>query len=216
MRALAVTLALALSAVGAPALAQAPAKPVIRVAQAPVTAAAPATATAPIDPEALALASDILTAAFPPEKREQLFSSTLDSIVDQTRKTLATRAPVGDKDFQVILDHSIQRQFDQMKTILNGQIPDIYDSMAHAYARMFSKEDLTQILAFVKTPAGQHYFQQATAVLKDPDVQAANQRMLTQLLAKLPDLQGQTMQEIEDYLAKKEKQQKASHASHAS
>jgi hypothetical protein len=88
--------------------------------------------------------------------------------------------------------------------------------MAHAYARTFTPDELTQILAFVNTPAGQHYFQQAPQILQDPDVQAANQRLAAKLMDKLPEVQRQTMQEVEDYVAKKEKQANPSHAAHAS
>jgi hypothetical protein len=200
--------ALGLSAAASSAFAQEPKEP-------PATFVTSAT-NADVNPASLSTAHEILAVAFPPEKREQMFSSTLDSLVTQTRQAMSKRQFTSDKDFQALLDSSAQRMFDSMKAVVAPQLPDVFESMAHAYARMFSPDDLTQILAFVKTPAGQHYFQRATEILKDPDVQAANQRLAAKLLDRLPDIQRQTMQDVEAYIAKKEKQEKAASSTHSS
>lgn len=80
--------------------------------------------------------------------------------------------------------------------------------MARVYAREFSVDDLNAVLAFVKTPAGQNFFERGPLILKDPDVQASQQRMMTQVVGKLPEMMRQT-EEIEEYVAKKSKEQKA-------
>jgi hypothetical protein len=59
------------------------------------------------------------------------------------------------------------------------------------------------MLAFARTPAGQHFFQRSPGILNDPDVQAANQRVMNKIMAKLPEIVRQNRQDIEDYLAKK-------------
>ena len=160
------------------------------VVSAPAGAAAQgavaAKATA-VDPAALALAHQILDIGIPAEKRSQMFASVMDSLIGQTRKATENLGLTNDKDFQVLMDRSSQRMWDQMKPIMNAALPDIFESMAHAYARQFSTDDLTALLAFVKTPDGQHFFERAALILKDPDVQAANQRMVAQLMGKMPE-----------------------------
>src|SRR6266536_2729158 len=141
-----------LIACSAPALAQGDAAPI-----APATA--PLAKPAPIDPASLALAHQIVAIAFPPEKRSEVFASRMDLIVEQVRKSMESLGTAKDKDFQAIVERSTERMFDQLKVTINAALPDYFESVARAYARDFSPDDLNAILAFVKTPAGQHYFE---------------------------------------------------------
>jgi hypothetical protein len=183
-------------------------------AQAPAAAAgASATTAAPkpaqLDPASLALAHQILTLAFPPEKRSQMYASVMHSIVEQNRKAMEAMMPAGgDKDFLAILDRSTGRMFEMMTVTMDASIPDYFESFARAYARDFSPDDLRAILAFVQTPAGRHYFERAPDLIKDPDVQAASQRMMAKLIAKMPEITRESMQDVEDYVAKKKGQEK--------
>ena len=167
-----------------------------------------ATKATTVDPAALALAHQILDIGFPAEKRSQMFASVMDSLMRQSRKATENLGLTKDKDLQALMNRSTQRMWDQMKPIMNAALPDIFESMAHAYARQFSTDDLNAILAFVKTSAGQHFFERAALILKDPDVQAANQRMVAQLMGKMPEILRQNKQDIEDYAARKAKQEK--------
>ena len=169
----------------------------------------PASTTAPVDPAALALAHQILDIGIPPAKRSEMFGSVMDSPSAQMRKTRDSLGLTKDKEFQAVIDRSSQRVWDQVKPIMNAALPDIFESMAHAYAREFSTDDLSALLAFVKTPAGQHFFERAPQILKDPDVQASQQRMMVQLSGKLPEIMRQNKQDIEDYVARKAKEKKA-------
>ena len=164
---------------------------------------------APLDPASVALAHQIVTIAFPPEKRSQMFGSMMDSVVEQTRKNVQSHVKSGDKEFQTLLDRSSERMFEAMKTSVESSLPDIFKSFERAYARSFSHDDLVAILAFVKTPAGQRYFERAPQLLKDPDVEAATGRMTAQLFTKLPQIQRETMREVEDYVATKNEEEKS-------
>jgi hypothetical protein len=189
-------------AIAAPAAAAAQPQP---ASSAPAPAPA---APAPLDPAALAVAHQIIAIGMPVEKRSQMFTSLMNTLAEQTRKSTENLAFSKDKDFQALLDRSVQRMWDQMRPIMNAALPDIYESMARAYARDFSLDDLNALLGFVKTPAGQHFFERSPLILKDPDVQAAQQRMVAQLMTKLPEITRENMQDIEDYVARKSKQAK--------
>ena len=193
-------LGIMLAAASAPAIAQpAPGAPVtVRVVSA-----------TDVNPAALAIAHQILDIGIPVEKRSQMFSSLLDSLNAQVIKSTENLGLTKDKDFQALLTRTQQRMWDQMKPVMSAALPDIFESMARAYAREFSIDDLSALLAFVKTPAGQHFFERAPLILKDPDVQAANQRAMTQFMGKLPEIMRQNKQDIEEYVAKKAKQEKA-------
>jgi hypothetical protein len=211
MRIVTAAAALAFSAAAVPAFAQPADKPAAAAPAPP--GAAPAT---PVDPASLAVARQILTIGFPPEKREQMFNSIIDALLAQTRQNVALAKFSDDKEFQALLDRANQRMFAAMKASLTGAIPDYFDAMARAYARGFSADDLNAILAFVKTPAGQHYLERSSQLLKDPDVALAGQRMTGQLMAKMPDIIAENMKDVQDYVAKKERSAKLAHAAHAS
>src|SRR4051812_14389868 len=110
--------------------------------------------TTPVDPTALALAHQILTIAFPPEKRSEVFASRMDAVVEMVRKNIEGLGDGKDKEFQALVAHSTQRMFEQMKVTIGAALPDIFESMARAYARDFSTDDLSAILAFVKHRPG--------------------------------------------------------------
>ncbi len=163
-----------------------------------------------VDPARLAIAHQILAIGFPAERRSQMLLSVLDSINDQVRKSAQNSGLTKDKDLQTIVGRSSQRMWDAMKPVMNAALPDIFESMARAYAREFSEDDLHAVLAFVKTRAGKRFFERAPLILKDPDVQASQQRMMAQLMGKVPEIMRQNHQDIEDYVAKKAKDHKAS------
>lgn len=177
----------ALAAVSAPAIA------------APV--ASPTPDAQAVDPVVLGVAHQILEIGIPPDKRSQLFGSVIDSINQQLRKNGESLGLTKDKEFQEVLDRSQQRMWEEMKPIMNAQLPDIYESMARAYARLFSIDDLNALLGFVKTPAGQRFFERSPMIIKDPDVQAAQQRMAAQMATKMPEIMRENMKDIEAYVA---------------
>jgi len=159
----------------------------------------------PVDPASLAVAREILAVAFPAEKRPELFRAVMQSMVDQTSDSMRSLGKAKDKDFQTIVDRSTHRMFDQLTEIIVAALPDYFEGMARAYARDFSLDELNAVLAFVKTPAGQHYFQRAPLLLKDPDVQAANQRMIATMAERAPEMAREPRQEVEAYVARKSK-----------
>lgn len=193
---------------GATLIVSAPAAAATQAKPAPSKPAEKATAATPVDPASLALAHQILAIGFPPEKRSQMFTSMMNSIVAQLRKSMDKYQAAGDKDMQAVADRSMGRMYDQIQVIFQANLPDYFDSMAHAYARLFSPDDLAAILAFVKTPAGQHFFEQSSKIMQDPDVQAENQKIMAQLMTKLPEIQREMVKDVADYVAKKEKQDK--------
>lgn len=178
-------------------------------APAPIPAPPTKANTRPVDPIALGLAHQILAIGIPVEKRSRMFTSVMDSISDQARKNGESLGLTNDKDFQAVLDRSQQRMWNEFKPIMNAELPNIYESMARAYARLFSIDDLNALLAFVKTPAGQHFFERSPTIIEDPDLQAAQQRMMAQLMTKLPDIMRENMKDIEDYVAARKPQKTA-------
>lgn len=156
-----------------------------------------------LDPASLALARQILTIAYPPDKREQMFDSITNAMRDQSRASLDQFGLSKDKDFQALIDDQMADMFQQMKVTIDEALPDYFESMARAYARGFSADDLKGILAFAKTPEGQHFLARGPMLINDPDVRATSARMDQKLLGRMSQLMSANMQRVKDYVAKK-------------
>ena len=183
--------------------------PALAQPAAPSSARSASPASPAHDPASLALARQILSIAYPADKRSQMMDTMITAIVDQSTKALDTAEFSKDPEFQALIERSTKRMWDQFTASMQSSLPDYFDSMAQAYARSFSRDDLEAILAFVKTPTGQRYFGRAPLILKDPAVQAAAQRLMAKMMMKVPELSRENKQDIEDYVAKKLKQEKS-------
>ena len=183
-------LLLALALAGATA----PAKPAI--AQAP-----PPASSAPLDPERLALAQQVVDLAFPPERRRAMASRMMDAIFAQARAA-ATGAAGNSRDpgMQRILDRHLTRVLADIEEVLAARSPAIYAAFARGYARMFTRDELVQIRAFVATPAGAKYMQRSAELLADPDVAAANSASMAEVAASLHPLDVEFAGELAAYL----------------
>ena len=169
-----------------------------------------ATGAATVNPASLALARQILTVAFPPERREAMYARVMNSIVTQVRASMEKAHPSGDKEFDALVDREMHHMVDEMQQIVDAHIPDYFEGMARAYSRSFSPDELKQILAFAQTPTGQRYFQRSTTLVQDSDVAAANQRMMADMQAKLPEMTRQMMEDVKAYVAKKDEKKQSS------
>src|SRR5689334_3368320 len=87
-------------------------------------------APAALDPASLDLARQILAISFPPEKREHMMDSVMDSITEQTRTNVNSQLGGGDKDFEAILDRESDRMHAEMKKVMNSVLPDYFESFA--------------------------------------------------------------------------------------
>ena len=190
--------------------------PAVSAPTTPTMPTQPLASAPPVDPASLAVAHEILDTAFPPAKRSQMFASMTDSLPAQMKQAVPSSMISNDKDFQALLQRSQDRMFADMNAAMQDAIPDYFEAMARAYARDFSLYDLNAILTFARTPTGGRFFARSTELIKDPDVQAAGQRMSAKLLAKLPEITRESMKDIEDYIAKKEKEEKAAKPAHVS
>lgn len=72
----------------------------------------------------------------------------MPTFMGQMRDMLVKMDPTHTKDIDVILQRSGQK--------LDDQLASFADLAAEVYAREFSEEDLQAVLAFDKSPAGQH------------------------------------------------------------
>jgi Uncharacterized protein conserved in bacteria (DUF2059) len=149
-----------------------------------------ATTQNPLTPQSLDLARSILA----------LFGSSMQAMEQQMMGS--AMGGVTDPGLRQIVKSHIDGLLAQMMPLLDRYIPSIMEAQARAYAREFSTGELTQIMAFAATPTGKHMLSRSSALLRDPEVAAANQAFFaaTQQLAQagMPPL----IAKMNDYVAK--------------
>lgn len=183
-----IALALALVAAGSAAAQPAP--------------AAISAAPSPIDPERLAIAQEVVALGFPPAQRQAMFMRVGDAFMKQIRE--ATYGPNGappEPGVEPIFQRLADRLRAQVARSTAEASPELFAAIARAYARMFTRDELIQIRAFVATPAGAKYVQRSTDLLSDPDFAAANTAYMARYLEAIKPIQADFMRELTDYYA---------------
>jgi hypothetical protein len=166
---------------------------------------APAAAAPDPDPEKLAIAQDIIRRGFPPESRQATLSRAAGAMMAQMREAVFPPSAQTDPEIRRIIERYLERLRAVSDETNRDGAPAIFEAMARAYARQFSRDDLVQIRAFVSTPAGANYLQRSMDLLSDPDIAAANRAHFARSYAAIQPLIEQARREMMDYMAAKQR-----------
>jgi hypothetical protein len=154
-----------------------------------------------LDPRSIALATEIIDIAYPPDSRHAMMARAEETIMTQARAA-AMAASGGTLDDEA--RHIFDRFMDRIRTVSNRQIdegaPALFTAIARAYARNFTYDELVQIRAFVGTPAGTAFMQRSSDLLADPDVARANTAYMAATLQALQPLEQELMEELRAYV----------------
>ena len=176
--------------------------PLLVAAASPAIAAdnAPAPAAMAPDSEVMSLSREIIATIVPADKRHEVFGGVMRAMVSQMKPSMT--AKITDLGLKAIIDRRLDEMPDTFMPVLDKHIPDLLEGMALAYSHEFPLDELRQIAAFAKTPAGAHYLFRSSAILSDPAFAAANQRYMADITAQLPAYQDEIRKEVLDYLKK--------------
>jgi hypothetical protein len=171
---------------------------------APATAPAPApdapasASTAPLDPAALKLGREIVTLAFPPERREAMIGQVMASMLAQMKEGMGLEKVTDPELKQILLDY-LDGIPELLRPTTVAFIPKQFDAIAQAYARMFPVAQLEDIAAFARTPSGRNFMQRSADILSDPAVAAVNTEYFRQAQAIARQSAAQLQQKMQDY-----------------
>jgi hypothetical protein len=166
---------------------------------------APAPAVADPAPENLAIAREIVNLALPPENRRAMLEQMSDTMFSHMRDgILRSLGNSPDAGLQPILDRYLERFRIMNNELSNEGAPAMFEAVARAYARMFSREELVQISAFASTPVGTRYFRQAPTLFSDPDVAEASRAAASRMMTALQPMMEEMQRDIEAYAARRE------------
>jgi hypothetical protein len=79
-------------------------------------------------------------------------------------------------------------------------MPQMIEAMALAYTHKFDRDELAQILAFGRTPAGAKYLSRSAELIQDPDVQAFYARLIPAVQAQQGPALAEFKRRLTEYL----------------
>lgn len=148
----------------------------------------------------LAEAEGIIAVMFPPAEREQIMLGMASAVAGQAAAGMMSGPIFEEPGIRAIMDRFLADLPDTLQPIFAKHLPLIVEATAVAYTREFSLEELRDISAFARTPAGQRYFLNLQKLQNDPAVAAANQAMFADL-APLSQAEAEKVRgEVMEYL----------------
>ena len=154
---------------------------------------------APADPAARTYAREIVDATLPPERRREITDVLMHSMMEQMRNSPLARA--SDPGLRQLVGSYVAKMPDRLQPVNDKHLPLIMDAMVRAYVQEFSTDELKQIAAFGKTPAGAHYLRRSIGILSEPTVANANQAYF-QEAGQVAQASTPERAAVEDYLKK--------------
>lgn len=139
----------------------------------------PAPASTPSDPQAASLARALVDAAFPPERRDEMMDKLMQAMADQMKSAMPPSL-MSDPGLAKIMTDYLAQLPATLRPATAAFIPKQMEAVAEAYARMFTVAELSDILAFARTPSGKSYLQRSMDVMSDPAVAAVNSQYFGQ------------------------------------
>lgn len=167
---------------------------------------APNCAGGQVDPDALAVANDIVAIQFPPEQREATMRQMMDALSHQMQVTWGSA--IEDEGLRAILSKDLDQFADRIMPVVNKHIPNIMNAMACAYARNFEISDLRNVRTFAQTASGAKFLQIGPKAIADPSVAAANQAYFSEVQTYFTEYMEKVNADVSDYHASKSKKSK--------
>ena len=104
--------------------------------------------------DALAAARDLVIAA---EMTDQI-KVMLPTIMDQLKPLIVRGSPQAERDYDLLIP--------SMVAAMNAQLSVYVDKVTEVYARHFTADELKQVTAFYRTPAGQKFVRSHPVILQ--------------------------------------------------
>lgn len=155
-----------------------------------------------VDPARLAMGREIIATMYPPDQRNAMMTSMVETLMAQIRAGTNLPAMFNDPGLKAILDRNFAALPARLMPVIARHLPRMHEAIAAAYAREFSTAELTDIVAFARTQSGRRYLQRSGGLLSDPGVAAANTAYIAEAQQLNQQVSAQVRQETTEYLAK--------------
>jgi len=128
-----------------------------------------------LDPARMTAARAFLNVALPPAQRDAMMNGIISGmLINMSAGILqgsgAEQEFAKHPQMRGVFQHFIDRQRDLAIADLHDNMPQLLEAEAHAYARLFTTEELNQLAEFLGKPVGQKYVTTVPKVFADPEV----------------------------------------------
>ena len=106
-------------------------------------------------PEALAAAKELMIAS----KMSDQINNALPQIMQQLKPLITRGNPKMEKDYDALMP--------LMMKVMNSHLDEFLNAGAHIYARHFTADEIKQVTAFYRTPAGQKFLTKQPQVMQE-------------------------------------------------
>lgn len=179
----------------------------------------------PIAPEQLALGEQVAMSLLPQGGYRRMMGDTYDQILEPMLATISglpieeiaqisglsvdeINIPDGANiaDISAILDPSYQERQKVTVEVVGGIMLEVFDDiepamrngLARAYARRFTAQEMTEMVAFFKTPTGSKYAAESLPIYASKEMLAASANMMPALFERMADVANQVEEKTAD------------------
>lgn len=137
----------------------------------------------------------------PADRRDAMVEQIVRPMMDNLRSTMLgspmfEAAKAENPKVAAAMNDFIGEEFERSISTTKAAMPMMFDAMARAYARRFTLDELKAISVFFDTPAGRAYATNASTIMADPDVLAAQRALMTQTLGGMQERMGALVEKL--------------------
>lgn len=155
------------------------------------------------EPEAqsLAIARQIAAIALTKDKTDAFVKRAEYLVLETTINKWLNGVQINDPELAAIIQEYYNRATPVIHAALLKKLPELNESTAHAYARLFSRTELSTILDFARTPAGAKFLARAVVVNKEDELTRSSIDIEFAALESQQQLQIELNSKLQTYLA---------------
>jgi hypothetical protein len=165
-----------------------------------MAASGAATAQEP-DATRLAAATQVVERILPPAERNALAEQMIRPMIASMSNAMfaspnLAKAMKENPRLEPAMRRMLTNETERAIVNLREGLPLLADAMALAYARRFDAGQLSEIQAFFDTPTGARYIRESMTMMSDPDVAAAQQKMMAKSMEGMQERVAALVSEI--------------------
>lgn len=135
------------------------------------------------EPARLAAAKALIAKTMPPERIDSMIDQMMRPMMENLRNAMEQSPQMqavfaSNAKAKAMMDAFVRDEFQHSVALTKESMPMMLDAMERAYARRFTVAQLNDVSAFFDTPSGKLYAEQASTVMTDPDVLAAQRAVM--------------------------------------
>jgi len=114
----------------------------------------------------------------------------------------------SESEMQQIMNEFFTDVRTRILVVYDNHYDNLLASAASAYARKFTLRELREINAFVATKTGQKFIIESSAILGEPEVAAANETYLQDMLVEIEEAKIPLVKALREYVKRQERSKK--------